>query len=455
MRRVLWIDDNSEFVYAVTGLLDEQDVSVDLSDGQDLEGRFPLDVDLIIVDLNLSWRLGEKGGQKDVSGLELLRRIYRDHATQERIDSGTTRVLILSQHLTEASWRLAVADFARETGIRAVLRSKYGMRAGVVDLSDTGSIRGYIAGAILDAIASKSPPPLLESLDETVEAVTGVDPFNITIDAYSSLSDLEKATVQDRAYEDLEVAAERLFRITQHDWLVYCGSAEEPVRGGPGEPPTGRDLHALARELGHPTFVVLRSYAGAASGPVIEELDRPARSGVSSFVRRLLGGDRPALGDVIFRCDGTLNDYPTITLELAKRLRTFHLDTGSPLCWLRAADIREHGVHLDVVDRRMVYGRRGRYYSYALEEPVECTLHDQLSGNTVAVLVRGIAIEDFGRWELARFCADFACRFDDVNPNGECIVRAGIVGRSLLTDNELAVTISAHHEQTSVRRLKA
>lgn len=150
-----------------------------------------------------------------------------------------------------------------------------------------------------------------------------------------------------------------------------------------------------------------------------------------------------------------MKDYPTVTLQLGRRLRTFHFDTGSSVCWVRAADLREHGVALDVTDRRMVRGMRGRYYSYSVEEPVQCTLHDQETQGTIAVLIRGIAIEDFSLWEFARFCGDSGCPHGYLTPNGECVVRAGLVGRSLLHDNQLSITISALKEATNVRQLKS
>ena len=449
MSRVLWIDDNPDMVASVKADLIASGIDVEWTDGATLEDWSIPDFDLLIVDLSLSWRTDDRRGQQDTSGLQLLRYLYEQPESKVAIDSRTTKVLVLSQHLAESSWRLALTQFGRETGIHAMLRSKYGFRDLDVDLPGGASMRGYLVQVIKEAAGIDSVTLLTEEISEAAYR-PDIDPFRVGFSEFVEMTDMEKATIQEAAFDRLETRAEQIFETEGSDWLVFCGTPDQPYSAGRGSPPAPQELRDIASERGYPTFVILRSYAGVSAGSFVEEIEPPPRRG--RFRRR--SDSRPDVGDFIFRCGGDLQDYPTVTMELGRRIRTFHFDTGSSESWLRASDVREHGIELDVLDRRMVRGKRGRYYVYPLDGGVHCTLLDQGSEATIGVVVRGSAIEDPEKWEFARFCKDHGCHHEGTAKNGECIVRSGVAGRSLIADNELAVTIYSNSDATHVMRLQ-
>ena len=433
MARILWIDDNETTTTLVGEELEalghEVEVLPFLSDGKPRLRPY----DLIVLDLFVE-RTDRPGEPSTDLGLNYLLRLLEDRGLRNAVEKGATRFLLLSQHLAEYELREWIRGFTHEHDIRAYLRSKN------EDVGPSNSRRQAIARVIASVADASVAPHLSDEVRRLLNSAGTEDFFEISLSKYRQLPDPIQAELQEDALTSVESDSGVHFSEDGSvDWLIFCGPTGLIASGPSSKLPSATERRAISQQYDHPVLVVTRpvpQLTSKNSMPTVEEIPffgRPRRQ-------------------VAQRCQGVMSDYPILSLRLAQADRTFHFDTGCDSNYLRASQVREHGIQLAIEDRIRLGSRFGKYYLYELPAGgVDCLLVDEGDMGHLGVRVDGFAIEQFRNWEYARRCHESACGVGKV---GEvCPVRSGLIGRGFLGDNELAAELSPASERTQFRRI--
>lgn len=500
MKKAVWIDDNVTITATVSEELTKLGIEAAVYESDPGVDVGP--VDLLIIDLLLEARDDRSSPDHGSfvsaeSGVAVLRSMLsRSPELARRIAEDETRLLFFSFHLVDRAVRRTLEEFSMQSDLRAFIVAKRPPR----DASDkTSSVREAMAQVIAEVLRrADQPPHLSEQIrDLYVPETTLLDGVLMPISQYRLLAPTQKAELQDRVYPRLAPAARSIFRANpEADWVVFSGSDHEAFEIGEGEPPRLRDLQMIGDESGFPAFVVgrpliagkgshRRSHRTARS--VMEEIGKPPRKrfgGLSRGNRRnsasepaggtggqadgapsgqagrnpALGPDTPAARDQMLRCPGgALSEYPTVTVDVGNRLRTYHFDTGAYANFLRASHLREHEYELEVDGRTWYETDRGGYYLYDLDDAVSAILWNQADSSAIEIKLDGYAIEGFSNWEHVRHCECNECPLGSPDPDADltmCHVRAGVIGRGFLSENLLEIVISAGSELTDIRRVR-
>jgi CheY-like chemotaxis protein len=427
MSKILWIDDNPTVTELVAELLSRSGHSVQVLQSWDGGDIRPETFDLVIIDLFVE--VEKDGKPRTEFGLEyLFRMLHSEDRFLQAVDSGRTKCLLLSQHLAELDLRERIKKFTEENQVRAFLRSK------THESREHGSRREAIASVIESVVNEDRGPLLSDEVEALLEPPESESFFSIDLTRFRDLPDSIQAELQESAIRQISSDAQVEFDLDPElEWVMFCGGIEVMRRGKLVDMPPAQDRRATAEAHGHPVLVLARPDTPA---PVEELFGRRRRS------------SGPSNG---LRCDGKMSDYPTIDLEVAGSLRSYHFDTGSDSSFMRASYVRDGGTPLRTEDRIVYRGKYGRYFAYELPaDGIECILVDQESSSHLKVSVEGYAIEPFKKWGYARRCSDFGCSLGSL---GEpCMVRSGLIGRGFLADNQLSIEISSLTPLTKIRK---
>jgi CheY-like chemotaxis protein len=390
-KRVLWLDDNNEFVDRAARLLEPYGFVVDTA--YDAEGtRKYLKAhryDFIIADYNLG---------ADKTGLDVILQIR----SKER-QKDTVYLLVSS------CFGSSIPPETIPAGIGAVpINSQW--------FSDDRAFAKEIV-AILDE---------------------GVSILDMPFDVYEALSLEAREAYLDDLLELLDTDESDLLPTDDTLWMLICGRDADgrPLvlryAEDPSDIATDNEVWELARRHRHAPIQIFadaevedcQSARDLRSYPTISfRLPNDSRA----FAVHFDSGTVDMWVDASFWSD--IGVLPRMRVPGAGRLRRRSLPDGSE-------------------GTKYVGGRRAK--QTVLD--VEVILHCQITGDTSLHTIRVRAVRDWMKTDLVsgRLCQDQKCKVSD-NPDGLCEYRRGLFGRSLILQTGVGVSLVATNDTISTR----
>jgi len=445
--RLLWVEDDRLGVMPFIEALVQRGVHVDwagnIDDAADLVERNSYG--LVVIDL----RLGDRP-----SGLRLLNQLAAIAPARR------PRMAVVSAHIAQRSMREGLA----RTSVPVALIPKF------LDTDDDETIVDVVVRRLLDVVeiedaALETPARQFESIEENLR-----DPLRVHLQTFDALDPVEQRFLRERADRLLLPIANRFFREQGARWVVYCGTRSRPIKYGlVSDPlPDRASLRNWAEDAERPVFCYTAPQQLGTSK--VEEVKSTSSSGGS------FNDPGPSVA-LRLRCPGRLADYPTLVLsfdggdEAEDTLRVLHFDTGADFHVVRHEDLVDFSLAKDPNISWAEPGPLGDdlpFSWYELEEDLVALLRRQVEGG-VQEHGRAITLTDVRvvvEWDYSpyvRYCDEpsgcGAPPSDALPVETEhglellvCPVRSGIVGRRLLADNQLDITIAASSEVTRTKR---
>ncbi|MBO9403439.1 response regulator [Shimia sp. R9_3] len=395
---VLWVDDHIEQYKPFTQELGRRGIHVyGASSIYEAIRKFSSsgNIDLVLLDLRL----------KDESGFDFLKRIQ----TRTNLP-----ICILSSYLHLEEYQKRISRIRKNVGV---------MDKNLPDPKDPS----------FDSFVSKirylveNPPKYTprQSNEKLSSNFLSKDPFEITFSEYVNLPSKIKRSIRNEARK---LAAETLAEEFQSgkSWVLLCADPNKPVKSLEDTEtiPTSGEVTSIAMELDRVPFQF--------SAP--DTIDDIATDD-SAAQGNCVGPDR-------------LSSYPTVTLRVAGEQLDVHFDTGSPWTFASFEDLNELGVlspSLIETD-----GSRGiRTYEY-FSETIWIDLVNQRNGRVKRLGLSVRAVKDWSRSPFAIKCPS-SC----ANKGKLCAKRRALVGRNLIVDHELEITLCGKTRQSTFRKSSA
>lgn len=207
-------------------------------------------------------------------------------------------------------------------------------------------------------------------------------------------------------------------------WILLCGNPKEIVLSANSdkEIPSAEQIHdiAISRDSA--------PYQYSSPSQVDDIWDGPCTGGAAQ------------------------KGYPTVTIKLGKSngnpVKTFHFDTGSACTFIDYRVLDD----LNLIDRAElpIEGGRGRrsYFFYKAKVPVRVI--DQVNNGYKQAILNARAIENWDNCPFAGFCPD-QCKHRMANKRAVlCKNRSALVGRNLLHDNKMVITLNGKDGETTL-----
>ena len=393
---VLWIDDHIKDYKPFTEELRRRDFQIlEASTIVDAVRSFSKNhVDLILLDLRL----------KDESGFDFLKRVQ----TRTSIP-----ICILSSYLHLDEYQRRISRIRKNVAV---------MDKNLPDPRDT-SFDNFVAK--LKYFAENPPKyPPKKSNERLTSSFLSQGPFDVSFSEYINLPSKVKRAIRDQAR--IEAAALLRDEFSKgKKWVLLCGDPSTPFKSLDDQEsiPSSSQVTSIAMELDRVPFQF--------SAP--DTIDDILTSG---------NGETSCSGPE------RLSKYPTVTLKVGTEKLDVHFDTGSPWTFASFEDLNELGVlpqNLIETD-----GFRGiqTYEYYA--EAVEVDLVNQRNGSAKRLELELRAVKDWARSPFTVKCpAD--CEFH----GSVCKRRRALVGRNLIIDHELQITLCGKTHKSSFQKSKA
>jgi len=259
--------------------------------------------------------------------------------------------------------------------------------------------------------------------DEEVKKASQLDPFEIPLAEYMQMSIPEKDRLKEEAYETAKKTIEHCFN-EGNIWLFLCGS---------------KDIICASASKQEQILSVDETM----------EIARTENRAPFRFWSDL------EIDDIWLGCGwkSSLQDYTTVTLELEDVTHSVHFDTGSPMTFFSYEELRELGMIKPTNDFDRS-ARRGEPY-YLVQLKLQVLLKCQRTGEKKSVILNGQAVRGWTDSPFARSC-DETCPNEGNLRNGDgrriCPQRIGLIGRNLLTDNSLVLTLDGIQKKTILGR---
>ena len=144
----------------------------------------------------------------------------------------------------------------------------------------------------------------------------------------------------------------------------------------------------------------------------------------------------------------SMKDYPTVSFLIGGEEVQLHFDTGCPFSYLSYEEFAGSGL-IDRVSHFIKEIRAGfAPYRVASVRDLVLLIKSQRTGETERVVVNGKAIREWERSSYARKCSENCPRAGGHTPGNLCPLRKALIGRNLLTDNKLALTLDGASRTT-------
>lgn len=249
------------------------------------------------------------------------------------------------------------------------------------------------------------------------------DPFGITLDEFDRLPLALKDQYRLKAYKKASASIKKAFA-SGSIWVLLCG-----------------DKHTMISQANVPEAIHsekdIREYAVSQGKPVYQ------------FFSRL------TVEDLWSHCGHSVGArfYPTVTLEFKSNAICVHFDTGAPMTLFSYEEL----LRLEATTPTTEFGlaiRSGDEDPYwATKLDVEVELRDQATGSTETVRIRGQIVRDWSSTSYAIFCDKSCAASENKGVSGRlCPNRSALVGRNLLIENALVMTLDGSGRRTSVRK---
>lgn len=395
---VLWIDDHIDQYKPFTDELRNRHINVfEAADLSEAVRKFNQadSIDLILLDLRM----------KDESGFDFLRRV------QNRTN---LPICILSSYLHLDEYQKKISQIRKNVGI---------MDKNIPDPKDK-SFDTFVSRIkyFADNPPRYKPGKASERLRNDL---LSKDPFEITFSEYVTLPSKIKRTIREHARLRALKTINQEFQ-SGKKWILLCADPDNPVKSLDEDEriPTSREVTSIAMDLNRVPYQF--------SAP--DSLDDILTDGII------------AAGD----CAGPsrISDYPTVTLKVSGEHLDVHFDTGSPWTFASYEELNELGVlspSLIETD-----GMRG-YAAYEyFSETIKVDLVNQTNGRAKRYELSVRAVKD---WRRSPFSID--CPTTCQHHGKVCSKRRALIGRNLIIDNELEVTLCGRTRKSSFKKAKS
>lgn len=256
------------------------------------------------------------------------------------------------------------------------------------------------------------------------------DPFSIEFNDFIKLGVNEKDTLLDQAEMLSKEAIARAFKEGKV-WVLLCGDSN--------------NIRASAS-----------SYDDVLSEEEIIEYASKMKRAPFQFFNSLISDDLANWSSC--GIDSYLNDYPTVTLKF-KSVGTkegqelnLHFDTGSPITFFSYEVLRE--MNLIQPATQFAKGARVGHTGYrAIKLDLPAVLKCQVNGTTTLINLKGQAVREWSSSPFRRLCNDDCGHTHSESDEPRlCPERRALIGRNLVTDNKLALTLDGTDKKTSIRK---
>ncbi len=414
---ILWIDDkvHTSHQVLVEALQDAGHSVTPASSYQEaIESLSGRRFDVAIVDLRL-----QRGSR---TGFDLLKLLAQSSPT---VNQGTPpRLIACSAHLDQRTYRNELAKLSVPVFV---------LDKGRLNSPNIESAPDEFVRLVEEALADNAWQAPGEFIEELEERALSDGPFGVSRTAFNEMTDAEQAIIFDDGFARCERRLKELRtrRIQPVDlvWALFCGDERKPVlQGSAGDPePDDNRIETIASSKDRVPFFV------SIGEPFMAE-------------------------EVV--CGGSLSDYPRLDLRVgtSPAPRSVHLDTGAEVHILKKTDLIDGDVPVAGLWKGRTDPMSGRSYRYLMIDSVAGALlpGGEASGERLDVeLQRVLAIEQWENCRFSRVC-DGGEQCDPASDQIaiECGRREGLVGRHLLGDNSLRVTIRGGDSEVDIERAK-
>lgn len=256
-----------------------------------------------------------------------------------------------------------------------------------------------------------------------VDSFEHADASEITFKEYLTLPNKIKKIIRESARDQAKDAMRREFN-EGYIWLLFCGDLSEPVMRArdQGEIPSNDTIMTKAMELDRAPF----QYTSPDS---IDDIFSGACQGPSSF-----------------------KNYPTVSLNVGGSEMELHFDTGSPYTFFSFEELNELGL----VDASAlpIDGSRG-FFSYEfLNQNIRCKMRDQISSSSKFIQLNVRAVKGWNQCPFVVHCPPTCRNHNNRQEHQKCQNRTALVGRNIIFENRIAITICGASNRTSYKRVR-
>jgi len=258
----------------------------------------------------------------------------------------------------------------------------------------------------------------VEHSSKYTPSIEGVDPFRIEFSDFMALPIVEKDMLADKAQAMARRTLDNAFSRGKV-WVLLCGDRNEVAT-------SAEDMNGIPTEEEVLKYAQRRNRAPFQFGQALqtEEYWTFCSSSLSS------------------------QNYPTISLLFENEEMELHFDTGCPFSLFSYEELVGNGI-LQPVSQFIKETRVGfPSYRCAVLRDIVVLVKSQKSGQTQRVRLNGKAIREWLSTSYARTCKD-SCPQEQGHVPGElCPLRRGLIGRNILTDNAIALTLDGAAKRT-------
>jgi len=396
-KKILWVDDDIDKLGSYVDALknygfnvvtaDSTHMALDLAQAE----RF----DVILVDIRMP----------HPDGIELLRRI---HPLQP-----DAALAALSSYLYLPNYRASLRNLGFDVEI---------IDKDLPSTDDKAFVQRFIEP--ISTLSERGVTNSIRALPREKKTVQGPDPFAVEYHDFMRLPILEKDRLVDAAEEMAKDTIEKAFRGGKI-WILLCGDSET-IRAAAldsSEIMSEEQMLRFAMELNRAPFHFFKEMK-------TEEMWTSCGAEIS------------------------LKDYPTVTLRVADRLVdgknhefTVHFDTGSPETFFSYEEL----LQVNAIPPARQFGKivregygRERCNKLELSTIIKC----QESGATRIVRLQGRVVREWIRSSFKKICRQHCAPYLRNADQDLCPERKGIVGRNILTDNNLKLILDGAKKKT-------
>ena len=405
MCKILWLDNDADQLAPYAEHLLGFDLHVDLisspEEAINLLGDENSPYECLLLDLKF-YRVSEYPSDVKLirSGFDFLERMVSSNIL--------TPVCILSSYLQIDDYEEKLADFGENKAIRGIAIDKF-----VGDVN-SAVFKGNFVDKIVNFVSKVENSGVDGGIDTNSKLQKQPkNPFAIRYETYLAMSKRQQAEVRGVAREKIEKSLSKLAE-SGAVWALYIGASSEPnmVVNRIDDIPTNQSISVMGLER-----------------------DRiPFQFRVNTIIEDQWAG-----------CGADINmaSYPKIELRsrggIVDAEWRVHFDTGSLESYFSLEefiDIGMFGNFADLIDDKY----RGRRFSYR-REAISFRVSNEESGETLTVKAFVNLIEDWGGSPFVARCAAGCTKGTRLFLGGPrtCVNRPGLMGRSLLIQNQLKV----------------
>jgi CheY-like chemotaxis protein len=392
-RKVLWIDDDIQKLGSYVAALRKR--GYDVATAANAKESHLVLADhcpqVVLADIQMP----------DASGIEIIRQMHEDHPDLV--------YAVLSSFLYLQKYR----DELGALGFPVQLIDKE-----LPNVQDESFEQRFVSP--IAALFDQGITYTIENAGQARQKMEGTDPFAISYADFMALPIVEKDKLADKAEQLAKDVIQNAFKRGK-TWVLLCGNRRE-IADSSDDP----------QKI--PTEEKILRYA--------QRKNRAPYQFCQSFINETYWTECAT--------DFSLKDYPTVSLQFDGHDMESHFDTGCPHSLFSYEELVAMGVIAGAT--HFIKERRAGVadaYRCVVVRNLTAILKSQKSGQTLKVSLNGRAVREWTSTTYARFCDDKCKRHPDRLKGGLCPLRRALIGRNLLTDNRLSLTLDGAAMKTS------